>query len=82
MLICSCLLLNSKVHEESITLAKPHLPLTAMTKTSPEVPAAPQEPAAKSADQPANCGEEEAEFHSLCELGVSLDTRLNKTLLG
>lgn len=78
MLICSCLTLNSKVHEESVTLANPHLPLTAMKKTSPEAQAAPQEPAAKSAEQPAKRGEQEAESHSLCELRVSLEIHLNK----
>lgn len=80
MLICYCLLSNSKVHEESVTLAKPHLPLTAITKTSPEAQAAPEEPAAKSAEQPAKCGEQETESCSLCELGVSLYIHLNKTL--
>lgn len=71
MLICSCLTLNSKVQEETVTLAKPHLPLTAMKKTSPEAQAAPQEPAVKSAEQPAKRGEQEAESRSLCELRVT-----------
>lgn len=66
--------LNSIVREESVPLAKPHLPLTAITKTSPEAQAAPQEPAARSAEQPAKCGEQQAESRSLCSLpGVSLE---------
>lgn len=73
MLMCSFMLLNSKGREESVTLAKPHLPLTAITKTSPEAQAAPPEPAAKSAEQPAKCSEQKAETHSLCELRVSID---------
>lgn len=63
-LISSFSLLNSKGHEESVATAKPHLPLTAMTKTSTEAPAAPQEPGAKSAEQSAKCGEQEGKFLS------------------
>lgn len=81
-LTCSCLHLNSKVHKESVALAKPHLPLTAMTKTSPETQVAPVETAAKSAEPPVKCGEQEAESRSLSEFGVSLEMCLNKTLLG
>lgn len=86
--ICSCLLLNPKGHEESSAVARPYLPLTAMTKTSPDAPAAPQEPAGKSAEQPAKCGAQQGAFScafqgsSLCEQGVSLKISLTKTLLG
>lgn len=82
MLICDeksiSILLNSCAHpflsafklkaqEESVVVAKPHHPLTAMTKTSLEAPAPPQEPAsaasagrepaAKSVELPAESGE-------------------------
>lgn len=82
MLICDeesiSILLNSFAHlflsafklkaqEESVVGAKPHHPLTAMTKASPEAPAPPQEPAsapragrepaAKSVELPAKSGE-------------------------
>lgn len=78
-MVLICLLLNSKVHEESVALAKPHLPLTAMTKTSLETQVAPQDSAAKSAEPPAKCGEREAESQSLCK---SLEICLSKTMKG
>lgn len=61
-----------KAQEESAVVAKPHHPLSAMTKASPEAPAPPQEPAsapragrepaAKSVELPAKCGESERVF--------------------